>query len=128
MNAIEIDLRAQNGRAADIAGDRDVDRRVVDRIRIEPFQFLFDAGDEAKIRRRLRGRRSSRLLPLGLSLLRAERLQLAPPLIESFLLPRRRVVGLAERRADVFGEIPDFGRDLLNGPAAGSGDENQYRN
>jgi hypothetical protein len=66
-----------------------------------------------------------RLLALCLGLLRAKRLQLPPLLIESLFLPRGRVIRFAQRRADVAGDLFDFGRDFFYRPATGNSDENQ---
>src|SRR5258706_5567168 len=98
MNAVEINLRSQDARPLDIAGDRDVDRRTVDRVRIDDLPVLLDAGHEPEISRNLRGSLLLLLLPLlhrgELRLLLAKRLQLPPLRVEALLLARGAVVGL----------------------------------
>jgi len=62
VDAVEVDLRAQDARPFHIAGDRGVDRRAVDGVRVDDFPVLLHAGHESEVRR-LRRRLLLLLLP-----------------------------------------------------------------
>ncbi len=104
MIAIQIHLRSQHRGPAHVAGDRKIDRRTVDRGRIEPLERLLPSMDDVETQHLLLLRRHLHLRRGTCRLLSPEKLQLPPLLIKplSFdLLPRNRRLPRCKRGGDV---------------------------